>query len=64
MAEHCGRFWTESLKEFVRQNSDKVTDQHIAASISRLTGHYVSAQAVRLARKYFNLGPDKNKDED
>lgn len=47
--------WSDSEKEFVRQNAGLLKDEEIAASLSRLTGHAFTLYAVRKIRKQLGI---------
>lgn len=43
--------WTDTEKKFVADNSGILTDTQMAASLSRLSGKAITADAVRMIRR-------------
>lgn len=49
------KVWTDSDREFIRQNAHHMKDGEIALALSDITGRYVSLQAVRKQRQAMNI---------
>ena len=47
--------WTESERAYVRANAGNLVDREIAANLTRITGHFVTAHAVRQQRQRMGL---------
>jgi hypothetical protein len=49
------RTWSESDREYIRANAGVLTDEVIAANLTRITGRPISLQAARKQRQLMGL---------
>jgi len=46
--------WTEQLKDYIKANAEKMTDEEISKALSKY-GQYFSTKAVRLQRQKMGI---------
>ena len=46
--------WTQQLKDFIKKNAEKMTDEEIAKALSKY-GQYFTMKAVRLQRQKMGI---------
>ena len=49
------KIWTETEKQFIRENSEKVKDAVIAETLTNVVGRKISVQSVRKQRQKMGI---------
>jgi hypothetical protein len=49
------KIWSETEKDYIRNNAEKLKDKEIAAKLTEMTGRVISLQAVRKQRQKLGI---------
>ena len=49
------RIWSETERDYIRENAGKLKDKELAAKLTQITGRVISLQAVRKQRQKLGI---------